>query len=1478
MRQYDLTYSYGLSSDSWYCTLNCHATGNPKLTLTAITPRDKDKGALPATQFTYNTLFAVTPNTGNPVGSWNRLTNADNGQGGTVQFDYANIATTLGGDLNAGRFNNNRRVWRKTLGDGQGHTYPWTYTYSNPAYNSLGQVLNSGKPQGPNVWPNSATLYYNYYHGPDLGFSPRLVHPTYSEFRGHSAVIETDPNLNQTLHEFMQGDVLNDANCHYPTDSDGKPLTGGSILTNPCFIKLRDSEIEAGREYHTLVYSGAVSAGFKLSEMTHTFTVDAATFAYPTLLADRLTGLWRSFTYESRQVATTWYKEPVAGGVSSRSKTTVYTYDPADQGQAQYGDLTRMDEFAPDLLNNSVLQRQTFHHYMATPVGAANYIVGRLNREYILGGSGNYQSVTLYLYDGSPTWNTIGTRGLVTGMRKFSNVQPVGLGGYTLLSSDTNTGYDAYGNPTTSSTYPQAGTGVLQADGSWVLSAPGNGSTPRTTTTTYDARFRVFPTQIDPPAVGAGVLSQYAGYDWRMGLLTSITDANGQITTAGYDAAARLETVTKPGDQSATVRLEYHTNERPVRFVQWQLEQSNDASRIRPTQKYYDGLGRLIQTKVETVDGQQNTVVDQSYDGLGQTTGQSQPRYVNGDTTTTFYQYIPVPTGNIWTTSQYDALGRPTRVQSPDGSQTNTTYWIPDDANGLAVSVEDPNHHKVRRYYDLLGRMTRVMEFLGAAPAGSGPASEPGSGSQGVPSYTTYATTNYSYSPLDLLTGVTDQQTNQTTLGYDSLGRKTSMQDPDMGHWTYSYDPNGNLTLQTDARSQQVSFSYDALDRLTGKTYPTGNGQAAVYGYDAGSGNKGQRTSMTRAGSVITWQYDARGRMSQAGYQLPGLAGTNTIGYTYDSADRLQRLTYPGGETIDMTYDAGWRQTWAISNFIGAYRHDMSYNALNQPIIGSANINILQQWTYNSPMQRLDGIQAGTGASLLNRSYGYDAAGNVTLRTDNRSGAGESETFAYDEQNRLINWNINNTAQEHYDYDPLGNLSKTGHNYSYASRPPYNGGPHAVKQANGRTYTYDMNGNTLGDGVNAYTWDADNMLTSAANGGSAAETYNYDADGERIMRLHNGVTTYYIGGVLELDVQGGVTVGWRVLYSFSGQLAEVRSSDGSNTFIFGDALGSTEVASDPAGNAVSRQKFDPWGAVRPGSAITQTTVNYTGQRKDDTGLLYYHARYYDPSVARFMSADTIVPSVSNPQQFNRYSYGMNNPLRYNDPSGHTANDYYVFVQGCVSGCGADSEAPNAWGEYTQLLHQEYEGWANRYRRYGEELPSWTDWSAEHIRYMKASDSMIGSAALALLLEGIPYSPGSHIHLIGHSEGGGAIMNYFGRRMNDDHLYLDNRISDATFIDAPLGSRSVGWDRSTNNVTNTGRDENIGYWLYNQGIRALVVDNPRDWVNSDPIPGVTTIGNPHYSGSPSSPGLTSWHAYSMSNMASETSYYLTTWWH
>lgn len=82
---------------------------------------------------------------------------------------------------------------------------------------------------------------------------------------------------------------------------------------------------------------------------------------------------------------------------------------------------------------------------------------------------------------------------------------------------------------------------------------------------------------------------------------------------------------------------------------------------------------------------------------------------------------------------------------------------------------------------------------------------------------------------------------------------------------------------------------------------------------------------------------------------------------------------------------------------------------------------------------------------------------------------------------------------------------------------------------------------------------------------------------------------------------------------------------------------------------ISDNLFDPWGKVRQGNLASTgtTTTNYTGQKLDGTGLLYYNARYYDPGLGKFISPDTLIPSGS-PQNLNRYSYVSNNPINRTD--------------------------------------------------------------------------------------------------------------------------------------------------------------------------------------------------------------------------------------
>ena len=126
------------------------------------------------------------------------------------------------------------------------------------------------------------------------------------------------------------------------------------------------------------------------------------------------------------------------------------------------------------------------------------------------------------------------------------------------------------------------------------------------------------------------------------------------------------------------------------------------------------------------------------------------------------------------------------------------------------------------------------------------------------------------------------------------------------------------------------------------------------------------------------------------------------------------------------------------------------------------------------------------------------------------------------------------------------------------------------------------------------------------------------------------------------------------------------------SWIFSDQLGSTGITYQADGSGTVRQFYYPFGGIRNpgGSPVVDTDVGFTGQRLDtSTGLMFYQARYYDPSTARFISADTIVPDPGNPQDFNRYSYVRNNPLRYMDPTGNVPCGILEFIMGCRPSAG-----------------------------------------------------------------------------------------------------------------------------------------------------------------------------------------------------------------
>jgi len=149
-------------------------------------------------------------------------------------------------------------------------------------------------------------------------------------------------------------------------------------------------------------------------------------------------------------------------------------------------------------------------------------------------------------------------------------------------------------------------------------------------------------------------------------------------------------------------------------------------------------------------------------------------------------------------------------------------------------------------------------------------------------------------------------------------------------------------------------------------------------------------------------------------------------------------------------------------------------------------------------------------------------------------------------------------------------------------------------------------------------------------------------------------------------------------YAFNGQRVAMREGD-VVYYLHSDHLGSTSVASSDSGALHSRQGYTPYGEVRYVTGELPTEFGFTGQRNDSyIKLIQMGARWYDPSLGRFISADTIVPDFANPQSLNRYSYTRNNPLKFRDPSGHREiyggfyepySDYwYTYVNPEAPGC------------------------------------------------------------------------------------------------------------------------------------------------------------------------------------------------------------------
>jgi len=230
---------------------------------------------------------------------------------------------------------------------------------------------------------------------------------------------------------------------------------------------------------------------------------------------------------------------------------------------------------------------------------------------------------------------------------------------------------------------------------------------------------------------------------------------------------------------------------------------------------------------------------------------------------------------------------------------------------------------------------------------------------------------------------------------------------------------------------------------------------------------------------------------------------------------------------------------------------------------------------------------------------------------------------------------------------------------------------HAVTSlSSGDTFTYDANGNmTLrveGGATYTQTFDVENRLASVSYQ-SSVTSFVYDGDGNLVKKLKpDGTSTVYIGGVYEVDLNGTTVTKTTLYYPAAGAVRVIQGGNNNLYYVLRDHLGSASVTLDASGNTIAEMRYYPFGETRVSTGAMPTDRLYTGQRLIDGlgGLYHYNARFYLPKLGRFISADTVVPGLFNPQSLNRYTYAYNNPVRYTDPTGHWPGpvDVWQWIQ------------------------------------------------------------------------------------------------------------------------------------------------------------------------------------------------------------------------
>jgi RHS repeat-associated protein len=185
-------------------------------------------------------------------------------------------------------------------------------------------------------------------------------------------------------------------------------------------------------------------------------------------------------------------------------------------------------------------------------------------------------------------------------------------------------------------------------------------------------------------------------------------------------------------------------------------------------------------------------------------------------------------------------------------------------------------------------------------------------------------------------------------------------------------------------------------------------------------------------------------------------------------------------------------------------------------------------------------------------------------------------------------------------------------------------------------------------------WDQKNRLVGVVNAPNAAGdiSYTYDSLNRRTSKVVNGVSTEYlydgINLIAELDSSSNVIAWYVYSLNVDEPLARIGAT-GTVHYYHSDILGSTVALTNSSGSVTTQYNYSPFGVTQVIGTDVSQPFRFTGREWDaETGMYYYRARYYSPSLARFITEDPIRYQSGD---VNWYRYVNNNPINNIDPLG-----------------------------------------------------------------------------------------------------------------------------------------------------------------------------------------------------------------------------------